>query len=133
MSLPMFVNSAPKQYPEDQAFYSKEIDPETLCDKIKKFLNECGIVYTFNSLDIEFELHFTGKHTTFKLQIFRNVGSEDSAENHFVIVPTIYGNDRSLEDYRIIRAIAAIIVQESITEADMEIVRRMASLTTDYL
>jgi len=126
MSLPMFVKSAPKQYPEDQAFYSKEIDLEILCDKIQKFLNECGIGYTFNSLDVEFELRFTGKTTIFKLQIFRNVGPEE----HFVIVPTIYGNDRSLEDYRLIRAIAAIIAKESITEADVEIARRMASLSS---
>jgi hypothetical protein len=108
----LYVQEIDGKYSEDKAFCSKVNRPEDLCDMIKKILEECGIRYSFNELYGAFELIFDGRTTTYKLQVYRNTGpyaTSDSEEMPLIVVPTVYGNDRSLSDYQLMRMLGRII------------------------
>lgn len=108
----LFPQQMDRTYKEDFAYLVSEARAEDLSDKIASILKRSGIQYSFNALYAAFEWHFEEITTTYKLQIFKNSGpyaTPNCIEKPLIVVPTVYGNDRSLNDYHLMRVLGNVI------------------------
>lgn len=95
-------------------FYANEPILEKLVEKIGRILTEEGIPYSFNNIYVNFEMHIEGKTTDYRFEIYSNTGPYATPDHPepFVIVKVIYGNDRDLDDYRLMNRLESLIQHE---------------------
>ena len=97
--------------PMDNPYFPKEERLEELLDKITRILTIHGIEYEYNDLYNEFRLRLQNTTTSHSLRIYTNAGpyAKLDIDRRFAIVTKVYGNERYLSDYQLMRVLGHII------------------------
>ncbi|NBV29671.1 hypothetical protein EBS02_11795 [bacterium] len=98
-------------YPSDTPYFPKEETIEELLAKIARIFKNHEVKYEYSDLYNEITLCFENTTTRHSFRIYANQGPDArlDIDSRFVIVTKVYGNDRIMEDYRLMRILGNII------------------------
>ena len=97
--------------PMDNPYFPEEETLEELLAKITRILTIHGIEYEYSDLYNEITLKMQNTTTRHSLRIYTNAGphSKLDIDRRFAIVTKVYGNERYLSDYQLMRVLGHII------------------------